>query len=92
MEAHYASSSSTHAFNLPLPAPASTSATTAEKTTYLATLREQTAQLQSEINVFLTQKMEEDVQSTAQEGKVKKSKAEERAEEMYGEEEGEDEG
>nr|OQO28264.1 hypothetical protein B0A51_04354 [Rachicladosporium sp. CCFEE 5018] len=92
MEAHYASPTSSHSFTLPLPVPTSKSATTADKTAYLAALREKTAQLQSKVNVFLTQRMDEDVQSVAQDGKVKKSKAEERAEEMYGEEEGEDEG
>ncbi|KAK6436662.1 hypothetical protein LTR95_007148 [Oleoguttula sp. CCFEE 5521] len=82
MEAHYTSPSSSHTFTHPLPASPSSSATTADKTAHLAALREKTAQLQSEVNVFLTQKMEEDVQNATQEGKVKKSQAEERAEEM----------
>jgi len=41
--------------------------------------------LQSEINTFLTQKMEEDVKA-AEGGVGKRSKKEEREEEMYGEE------
>ncbi|OQO09169.1 hypothetical protein B0A48_06060 [Cryoendolithus antarcticus] len=84
MEAHYISPTFSHSFTHPIRAQNSASSNAADKTTYLAALRNKSAQLQQEVNGFLTQKMEEDVQSAAQEGKVKKSQAEERAEEMYG--------
>lgn len=66
-----------------------------EKTAYLNALRSKNTELQTEINTFLTQKMEEDA-TTAEGGKGqsggKKSKKEEREEEMYGEEDPEADG
>jgi hypothetical protein len=83
LSANYASPSGTHTFSHTLPSPSATNVT--EKTAYLSTLRSKSAELQSEINAFLTQKMEEDVK--AAEGRPsKRSKKEEREEEMYGEE------
>jgi hypothetical protein len=83
LTANYASPSGTHTFSHTLPSPSAT--TVSEKTAYLSTLRSKSAELQSEINAFLTQKMEEDVK--AAEGRPsKRSKKEEREEEMYGEE------
>ena len=83
LTASYASPSGSHAFSHTLPSPSATNVT--EKTTYLSTLRSKSADLQSEINAFLTQKMEEDVKA-AEGGVGKRSKKEEREEEMYGEE------
>ena len=83
LTANYASPSGTHTFSHTLPSSSATNVT--EKTAYLSTLRSKSAELQSEINAFLTQKMEEDVK--AAEGRPsKRSKKEEREEEMYGEE------
>jgi hypothetical protein len=83
LTADYASPSGTHAFSHTLPSSSATNVT--EKTAYLSTLRSKSAELQSEINAFLTQKMEED--NKAAEGSAsKRSKKEEREEEMYGEE------
>jgi len=63
-----------------------------EKTAYLGALRSQSAELQGEINAFLTKKMEEDVKAAEIGGVAKKSKKEEREEEMYGEEDPEADG
>jgi hypothetical protein len=83
LSASYASPTATHNFSHTLPSPSATNVT--EKTAYLSTLRSKSADMQSEINAFLTQKMEEDVK--AAEGSAnKRSKREEREEEMYGEE------
>jgi hypothetical protein len=83
LTATYASPSGTHAFSHTLPSPSSTNVT--EKTAYLSALRSKNADLQSEINAFLTQKMEEDVKA-AEGSASKRSRKEEREEEMYGEE------
>jgi hypothetical protein len=83
LTADYASPSGNHTFSHTLPSPSATNVT--GKTAYLSTLRSKSADLQSEINAFLTQKMEEDVKA-AEGGAGKRSKKEEREEEMYGEE------
>jgi hypothetical protein len=83
LTATYASPSGNHTFSHTLPSPSTTNVT--EKTAYLSTLRSKSAELQSEINTFLTQKMEEDVK-VAEGSAGKRSKKEEREEEMYGEE------
>lgn len=90
LEAQYTSPTGSKSFRHTLPTASATSV--AEKTAYFAALREKTGQLQGEINVVLTQKMEEDLKIAAEDGPVKKSPAEERAEELYGEENGEEEG
>ena len=83
LTANYASPSDTHTFSHTLPS--SSAGNVTKKTAYLSTLRSKSAELQSDINAFLTQKMEEDVK--AAEGRPsKRSKKEEREEEMYGEE------
>lgn len=83
LTASYVSPTGTHEFSHTLPSPSANNVT--EKTAYLSALRSKSAELQSEINAFLTQKMEEDVK--AAEGRPsKRSKKEEREEEMYGEE------
>jgi hypothetical protein len=83
LTAKYASPSGTHTFSHTLPSPSANKVS--EKTAYLSTLRSKSAELQSEINAFLTQKMEEDVKA-AEGSSSKRSKKEEREEEMYGEE------
>jgi len=82
----------THSFSHPLPN--AETPTTEEKTKYLSALRTATTKLQSEINAFLTAKMEEDKKAaidTAAAGEKKvriedDEKAEEEYEEEYGEE------
>jgi pullulanase/glycogen debranching enzyme len=83
LTASYASPSGSHTFSHTLPT--ASASNVIEKTAYLSTLRSKSADLQSEINAFLTQKMEDDVKA-AEGGAVKRSKKEEREEEMYGEE------
>jgi hypothetical protein len=55
------------------------------KTEYLSALRSGIVQVQSDVNAFLTKKMEEEKTLEASKGQGNKSK-EEKAEEMYGEE------
>ena len=60
------------------------------KTDYLSALRSGIVQMQSDVNAFLTQKMEEEKSSDAIKDTMKAK--EEKAEELYGEEDPEDEG
>jgi len=62
------------------------------KTEYLSALRAQASQLQSNINTFLTEKMEEDKAAESCSNVSKQSKQEEKEEEMYGEEDPEQDG
>lgn len=55
------------------------------KSTYLAELRQLVPQLQDEINVFLTERMEEDKQAAEEQG-AKQLEREAKEEENYGEE------
>jgi hypothetical protein len=55
------------------------------KTEYLSALRSRIVQMQSDVNAFLTKKMEEEKSLEASRGQGNKSK-EEKAEETYGEE------
>lgn len=83
LTADYASPSGAHTFSHALPSSSASNVT--DKTAYLSALRSKNADLQNEINAFLTKKMEEDVK--AAEGSAgQRSKKEEREEEMYGEE------
>ena len=79
--AEYKSPNGPHAFNTPSATPAQsngTSLTAAEQANHLHSIRTSVANLQTDVNTFLTQKMEEDKGS---------SKAEDaKAEENYGEE------
>lgn len=86
LTAAYSSPSSTHAFSHSLPLASANNVS--DKTAYLSALRSKSTELQSEINAFLTKKMEEDAKGV--EGK--RSKNEEREEEMYGEEDPEADG
>ncbi len=90
----------THPISAPLPSPETPTAVQ-DKVTYLSELRTSTKQLQEEINVFLTQKMEQDkaaagvagMEEGPEEGGKKKDEGkskDELMEEKYGEEEGED--
>ena len=85
LEATYTSPTASKTFSYSLPS-LNDPPTTAEKTAYLATLRESVTKLQEEVNTFLTAKMEEDKVAGVG-GKVD----EKREEENYGEE-GEEEG
>lgn len=59
LKAHYASPDGTKTFVHPLNAPQNPESTK-EKTAHLSALRTSVTKLQEEVNVFLTQKMEED--------------------------------
>ena len=93
LTASYTSPTVSKVFSLALPA-VPTSDSVDEKTAFVAAVRVNTSQMQDDINVFLTQKMEEDKaqEIAAAGGDLKKNaKEEEREEEMYGEEDvGED--
>lgn len=83
----YNSPTSTRTFSTPLP-PLSNSdeePTVQEKTAYLSALRSNIGQMQTDVNAFLTQKMEDEKAAESTKPNAKKSK-EEREEEMYGEE------
>lgn len=80
LTAHYASATGTHVFSLPLVSTSSTSTSTVDKTAQLSNLRASVSQLQDEINVFLTAKMDEDKATAADAAR------EEEAERGYGEE------
>ncbi|KAH0347017.1 hypothetical protein KCU81_g3673, partial [Aureobasidium melanogenum] len=86
MSAHltavYTSPTATNTFSSPLQsAPTQASSSTA-KSQYLGDLRQKVAQLQNDINHFLTKKMDQDKAAT--EGAA--SKDEDMEEQMYGEE------
>lgn len=90
LTARYDAPSDTKEFTKQLPSIPADGSDVDAKTTYLAALRSNASKLQGEINVFLTQKMEED---KAAEGESKKKSAkEQREEEMYGEEDPENDG
>jgi hypothetical protein len=88
--AHYDAPSGSKDFTSSLPSVPSDESDVDAKTAYLAALRSNASKLQGDINVFLTQKMEED--KAAEGESKKKSAAEEREEEMYGEEDPENDG
>ena len=94
LTARYTSPSRSKVFVHPISAalPTSTpSADVKQKTAYLSELRKSTKTLQEEINVFLTQKMEEDKRKAAGVDQMVGGKAmDEVEEENYGEEGAED--
>jgi hypothetical protein len=90
LAARYSAAGDHKDFALPLPAVPADGADVDTKTAYLSELRANASKLQGEINVFLTQKMEDD--KAAEGGSKKKSAAEEREEQMYGEEDPENDG
>ena len=75
-------------FSISAPLPSIDSTSVKDKAAYLLALRTSTKQLQEDINVFLTQKMEEDKlhASTAEQKKVDGKAKDEIEEETYGEE------
>ncbi len=106
LDATYTSPSSaktfTHPISAPLPSSSPPDTAVEDKVTYLSELRASTRQLQEEINVFLTQKMEEDKAAASvagmegappEEGKKKdeEKSQDESMEDNYGEEEEDDE-
>ena len=93
LTASYASPSSAQVFSSSLPSlPKELNEQDVQKKTeYLAALRSQATQMQSDINTFLTQRMEED--KAAESGSSGKSNVQEdKEEEMYGEEDPENDG
>ena len=88
LQANYASPTESHQFELPLPR-LSQEPSTQDKTAYLSNLRSTVVNLQEEVNVFLTKKMEED-KTLALNGSGKVDERKE--EENYGEEVVEEEG
>ncbi|KAL8810183.1 MAG: hypothetical protein Q9200_002790 [Gallowayella weberi] len=84
LTAHYTSpTTGSRTFTYPLPT--STTSSLAEKTAYLSTLRASVTQLQSDINGFLTSKMDEDKALAAKAG-VSGKVDEKKEEDFYGEE------
>lgn len=83
--ANYSSPTSTTIFSHSLPnlTADATKRCTQEKTTYLAELRAKTGLLQTDINTYLTQRVNEDKNAAASGQQVAQD---EKAEEMYGEE------
>ena len=89
LKADYSGSTATKTFAHDLPSASVSVQSTKQKTQYLSALRKSVVQLQSEINEFLTAKMEEDkALGAGKEGKVDDRKEEE----MYGEEVVEEDG
>jgi len=82
--ASYASHSASQTFSKGLPA-LSDPSNKADKTTYLSTLRSGISHMQSDVNVFLTKKMEADRAANLNQGNQETSR-DEKEEEMYGEE------
>jgi hypothetical protein len=84
----------THQFSCPISAPIPPTGSTSvkDKTAYLCDLRKSTKRLQDEVNIFLTQKMEEDKLHAMKLGHDRQEKeagaktADEVEEENYGEE------
>lgn len=89
LSAKYQSPTSSESFSIKLPS-LSTDHDVKAKTEYLSTLRSGIVQIQSDVNAFLTQKMEEEKSSDATKDGSKAK--EEKAEELYGEEDPEAEG
>lgn len=84
ISADYKSPTSTQSFSSKLPS-LPKDHDVKSKTEYLTALRSGIVQMQSDVNTFLTKKMEEEKSLEASKGQGNKSK-EEQAEEMYGEE------
>lgn len=87
LKADYAAPNEAKSFAYPLP-PA-TNESTEQKTAYLSALRKSVTKLQEDINLFLTQKMEDDKGLASTDGSKVDDKKEE---ENYGEETLDDDG
>lgn len=88
LSADYKSPSATESFVLELPKMPTEASNVKDKVEYLSALRSGIVKLQADVNVFLTQKMEEAKGADAT-GSAKKP-VDEQDEEMYGEENPED--
>lgn len=80
--ANYKSPTTSQTISLELPAIPRDGGSVQDKTAYLSALRAKAFEMQSEVNIFLTQKMEEDKAAEA----GGKSVADQKEEENYGEE------
>ncbi|GAB7342340.1 hypothetical protein MBLNU457_g0563t1 [Dothideomycetes sp. NU457] len=90
LTATYTSPTTNHIFKSQLQS-LSADPSTKEKTSYITDLRAKTSQLQSDINAYLTERMDEDKAQEVASGTAKKSaRDEQREEDMYGEEQAED--
>ena len=97
LSAIYNAPTASRNLSLPIstPLPSIDSTSVKAKTAYLAELRSKTKELQENINVFLTQKMEEDKSSAKAEsgqGNLAGKTTDEVEEDHYGEEDAEDDG
>ena len=94
MTATYKSPDSNETFSSSLPALSADRNTldVGEKTAYLSALRTSLGQMQSDVNAFLTAKMESEKNATEGKAKAEKKTREEKEEEMYGEEDPEADG
>lgn len=79
--ANYKSPTSAQTMSFELPAVPKDGGSVQDKTAYLSALRAKASEMQSEVNAFLTQKMEEDKAA-----ETAKSSVDEKEEERYGEE------
>ena len=89
--AEYQSPNGAQKLSVELPCTLPDAGNVKDKTAYLSALREGASELQSKINAFLTQKMEEDQALGSHAGNVREVVAE-KEEQMYGEEDVEDVG
>lgn len=85
LKAKYSSPSGTHEWSVPQQ-PISSEPETKERVSYLANLRRDISALQGQINMFLTDKMEEDKRTVQTNGDSKTKIDEGKEEENYGEE------
>ena len=94
LTATYVSPNSTQTFSLRLPSIShgANGQDVKEKSAYLSALHTNISQMQSDVNAFLTQKMEEEKTAEASKVEGKKTAREQKEEEMYGEEDPEAEG
>ncbi|KXL43354.1 hypothetical protein M433DRAFT_70348 [Acidomyces richmondensis BFW] len=90
LTASYASHSASETFSKSLPALSDLS-NVSEKTVYLSALRLSISQMQSDVNEFLTKKMDEDQTASVHQDN-KEIAGDEKEEEMYGEEDPEQDG
>jgi hypothetical protein len=92
--ATYASPIATQTFSQALPSRSSDSksAEIQEKTAFLSALRNSAAQMQTELNAYLTEKMEEDKAASGEKSGENGKAQEFKEEEMYGDEDAEQDG
>ena len=83
--ADYQSPNASQSFSVKLPTASQSAGSVKDKTEHLSALRKGTSELQSQINTFLTKKMEEDKASGSHKTSAKDTMAE-KEEQLYGEE------